>query len=272
MLTDVNSGATLWRKQIADGVLSDLALTEDGSGALCAGPHGEVFLLNTADGVISQTYQVSPGLRTTAVAIGPAGDSFAAGAVDGHVRVVSLRTGEVVADLGQRPWPVMSVAFSHADGFLYAADVTSISVYNWRTPEEVRHFQSPDGAFWFTSAAFSPREDRVFIGSYFAASAIDLVTGETRREYAGHEAGIVRARLYDDRKELVTLARDMRLRTFDLDSGALKTEFFLSRTFIPAMADAAIDEASSRIALATYEFDIFHWTSRPYLRTFRYDR
>ena len=63
----------------------------------------------------------------------------------------------------------------------------------------------------------------------------------------------------------------MHLRLFDAESGALEKDFFLSKTWIPAMSDAAIDLETGRLALTSYEIDFSHFTTRPYLRTFSYD-
>lgn len=269
---EIDSGLRHWRRQVAEGVVSDAVVLPGELQVLVATPTGDTLLLDLADGHTVRTYPAAQNARITALAIAPTGDVFATGDVAGNIRVIAITTGETVATLPPHFWPILTVSFSLTDGLLYAADTTTIATYNWRQAVQLRAYP-PVGTsdkFWFTSATFSQHEERVVVGSYDTCSSINLVTGETEREYPGTGAGVVRVQFLSDDTKLMTIGRDGKLRIFDVETAVIDGDFNVASSWVPAISDVAIDLATQRFALTTYEVQFFRMESKPMLRTYRY--
>ena len=155
----------LWTFDDVPGKVNDLTVTADAKFVLAAsgvgGLRGEVVVLSVTDG--SEVQRIT-GHDDTLYAVAAAGDVVATAGYDRTIRLWSLRSGELVAEMPGHNGAVFDLAFS-PDGTLLAsasADET-VKLWNVATATRVDTFSQPEGEV--TAVAFSGEGRSVVAGS-----------------------------------------------------------------------------------------------------------
>lgn len=199
-----------------------------GGGFIAAAALGEVLVLDVVGGRLVRRYPVRAGVSIDAVAISDDQARLAVGAGDTFVRLIEIASGEITV-VAQHEWPIIDVRFLDRDRLLLAGDPTSIRVWNVDTGREERRLLDtaqgdiPD-VFWLTRMAFTEDQDFVVAGSGNDGVMFNMATRRVEQRFSGHQDELVSIRLSTSGSHVVTASRDLSVRFWNVDTGAVEAE------------------------------------------------
>lgn len=194
--------------------------------------------------------------RFTSVAFSPDGRWLAAGATDGLVYVLNVRTMEVRCWLEGHTNVVTSVAFS-PDGARLASGSfdNTVRLWNIESRETLQRFEGHWGRA--TSVAFSPDGMQLASGSLNGAVLLwDTISGVALQRLEGHQ-GLVTGVVYSpDGARLASSSMDCTVRLWDSASGAVLQRL---EGHTDGVTSVAYSPDGMRLASSSIDFTVRLW-------------
>ncbi|MFZ2875096.1 MAG: protein kinase [Phycisphaerales bacterium] len=201
---------------------------------------GELIIMRTSDGSVTQTLRDDAADQASCLAFSDAGDLLAIGTAAGVLKVMKLATGETVRMWTTEPGSLIGLDFSD-DGSLVAAGHRSrfVRVMRVSDGEVVGTFRSELAASRYVE--FSP-DGRTLMGSDVGATCIwDIRDGRLTREIAMHRGGGAEAAWTRDGNGLVSTGRDGMLRMWEPTSVPGTRDFEGHTSWVFGAATSPVD-------------------------------
>jgi hypothetical protein len=204
-------------RQIGSGILFSVAFSPDAQTAVLGGMDGSVRLVDIATG--QQQREIGNiDSRVWTVGISQDGQIVLANSFDtGIIRMWDTATGELLHLLPLEEGTVFTSEFSPDGQFLLTGGEGIIQLWNLKTGEEVRRFETGDSAQLF-DLAFSRDSQWIAAGSMDGTAWLwDVATGQNERHFAGHKGFVKRVAFSPDGKSLFTASVDGTIRIWQTD-------------------------------------------------------
>lgn len=138
----------------------------------------------------------------------------------GELKLLSVDSGEVLADLWVSHDSVTCLAFSPDGRFLACGDTTgSVAIFDLQGPIDPRWIRQ-DHTDWVQSLAWSSDGRRIVTASRDkTCKVLDSQTGELRMTWNGHQEAVVAAAFSHDGQQVISAGQDATLRIWRIDDG-----------------------------------------------------
>ncbi|MCE7974035.1 MAG: hypothetical protein DYG92_06875 [Leptolyngbya sp. PLA1] len=189
-------------------------LSSDGASLALWKRGGELMIVNTADGAVTQTLKDDAADPASCIAFSDSRDLLAIGTAGGLLKIMNRATGEIVRRWTTEPGNLIGLDFSD-DGSMVAAGHRSrfIQVMRVSDGELIGTFRSELAASRYV--AISP-DGRHLMGSDMGATCIwNIRDGSLTRQIVMHRGGSAEAAWTRDGTGLVSTGRDGMLRMWE---------------------------------------------------------
>jgi len=222
---NASSGQPILRFDDADtgighnGVILDVAVLPDSSGAITAGSDSNLIRWSLETGNIVRVYTGGHTGRVFGVSLSADGRTMLSVSEDRSAILWDVETGAVLQRFTGHSGQVLTATFSpDRQHFLTTSSDQTARLWDLTSGAQTNVFRLHD--FTVYALALSPDQHTVISGSLDNVLRVwDLRSGEILRELVGHERGITDAAISPDGEKLVSSSLDGAVIFWELESG-----------------------------------------------------
>lgn len=209
----------------------------NGTSAQLVWSDGLLTMNNLETGLPVSSHQLEDvGNTLLSVTWSPDGKYLLAGSQGGAVQEWDASTGKLLWELPEHPSDSATVAWS-PDGQIFFVANGQLQLWDAKTRKLLRVLQDQTGGPAITSAAWSPDNKLVLIGSTAdTAQVYDVNTGKVVQSLSGHSNGVWSAVWSPDGTKILTTSQDGIIYLWEASTGKLLNSFLGHQGMIRSIA------------------------------------